>query len=272
MWAKNGARFLPTVLNRIDRVIPQEDVNRKIFVDDSSSDDSVGIAESFNWDIYVNEQGGICGGFNEALKRVASDYFVSIEQDVVLAKDWWDKIPKHMEKEKVAVAQGIRVPSQKLLRAIYEYKITARTDTSLDNNIWRTETIRKIGGFPTSRKFMADRFLLPKILHHGFEWVVDREVISIHIRESVKKTLEHHYGALLRAEIETASDLMDSVDLMKTLKNGSMRTIHIAFRENLPSIFYIYPFMCLLNYRSYLHRKSAIKGKKLEKGPKEERA
>jgi glycosyltransferase involved in cell wall biosynthesis len=38
MWAKNGENVLPTVLKRIDEVIPQENICYKILVDDHSTD------------------------------------------------------------------------------------------------------------------------------------------------------------------------------------------------------------------------------------------
>jgi glycosyltransferase involved in cell wall biosynthesis len=40
-WAKNGERYLSTVLAQVDKVIPKEVVNRKILVDDKSTDDTV---------------------------------------------------------------------------------------------------------------------------------------------------------------------------------------------------------------------------------------
>jgi glycosyltransferase involved in cell wall biosynthesis len=88
MWAKNGERFLPLVLSRISQVIPDENVNQKIFVDDHSTDRSREIASEFNWIVYPNLKGGIPNGANEALRHVTSEFFVSIEQDIILAKDW----------------------------------------------------------------------------------------------------------------------------------------------------------------------------------------
>lgn len=47
MWAKNGAPMLPTVLRRVEEVIPHEAMNKKIFADDHSTDGSASIAEDF---------------------------------------------------------------------------------------------------------------------------------------------------------------------------------------------------------------------------------
>jgi len=44
MWAKDGSKTLSIVFKRIEEVIPSENVNQKIFVDDHSVDNSVKIA------------------------------------------------------------------------------------------------------------------------------------------------------------------------------------------------------------------------------------
>ena len=111
MWTKNGAAYLPAVLAQIDEVIPKDHVCHKIMVDDHSTDDTPQIAKRFGWTVYPNPHGGIPSGANEALSHVDQEFFVSIEQDVILAKDWWIKISKHLEDPSVACAQGIRVPS-----------------------------------------------------------------------------------------------------------------------------------------------------------------
>jgi glycosyltransferase involved in cell wall biosynthesis len=121
MWAKNGARYLPDVLRRIDEVIPKEELHRKILVDDHSTDGTVSIAKDFGWEVYENPKGGIPSGANEALRRVDCDYFISVEQDVVLARDWWEKVPPLLQDDKTVVASGIRLPSIDSLRKLYEY-------------------------------------------------------------------------------------------------------------------------------------------------------
>lgn len=263
MWAKNGSAFLPSVLKRIEEVIPKESVNEKIFVDDSSVDNTVKIAESFNWTVYENVQGGICGGFNEALKHVKSEFFISVEQDVILNPRWFTTVPAYMEEKDVAVAQGIRVPSHPLLKAIYEDKLenelAKQKLTSLDNNIWRTKILKEIGGFPESKKFMADRYLYPKILKHGYKWVVDKNVVSIHIRHGIKQNLKHHYNALMRAEIEQPSDSMSLATVTKRTFKGTARAWRIAVKKNAPAILAIFPFMCLMNARTFFARRRVLR-------------
>ena len=265
MWAKNGSAFLPSVLKRIEEVIPKESVNEKIFVDDSSVDNTVNIAESFNWTVYENVKGGFCGGFNEALKHVKSEFFISVEQDVILNPKWFDIVPAYMDEKDVAVAQGIRVPSQPLLKAIYEDKlkkefVNAKL-TSLDNNIWRTKFLKEIGGFPDSKRFMADRYLYPKIVKSGYKWVVDRNVISIHIKEGIKQNLQNYYNGMMRAEIEQPIDSMRLTTAAKKTFEGTARAWRIAVKNNVPSILAIYPYMCLMNGRTFFERRRVLRGK-----------
>lgn len=69
MWTKNGEKTLPLVLRQIDEVIPKENVNAKILVDDHSVDDTIKIAKDFNWQVYENPATGIPSGANEALRH-----------------------------------------------------------------------------------------------------------------------------------------------------------------------------------------------------------
>ena len=41
MWTKNGAKTLPIVLERINKVIPKEQVGEKYIVDDRSRDSTI---------------------------------------------------------------------------------------------------------------------------------------------------------------------------------------------------------------------------------------
>lgn len=58
-----------------------------------------------------------------------ADFFISVEQDVILERDWWGKIPKYMEDKRVAVAQGVRVATHPTLRKLDEY-VLERKDVS----------------------------------------------------------------------------------------------------------------------------------------------
>ena len=258
MWTLNGEKYLPLVFKRIDEVIPQNFVNKKILVDDGSIDKTVDIAKKFGWTVYDNLQGGYAGGFNEAVKHVETEFFCSFEQDVILNRDWFKNIQHYMANKDVVVAQGIRLPSHRLLRAFYVQKLREqprRLMTSLDNNIYRTEKIREIGGFPSDSRFIADVYLLGKIIENGWRWVVDRNIVSIHIREGIKKQISHFHAAVFRRDFRHSLEDVDTGGLLQTFVSGLVRCYRIGFNDGLPQVFVVYPYMSLMNLKLYLQLK-----------------
>ena len=261
MWAKNGSKILPLTLKRINDVIPEGFVNNRILVDDHSLDNTQEVAESFGWQVFFNEGKGICSGANTALRHVTSDFFISFEQDLLLARDWWQKIPRLLEDKKVAVASGVRVPNQPAaLRRLQEYTLeryqridVKKTDffhaKTLDNTIYKTEIIRKLGGFPwLPVSAGVDTFLAKNVVSAGFRWKVDYTVTSIHLRGDLKDELAHYYwyGACHR---RTSHVLYDkTVDLTRNVLRfffSPVRGLQIAFKKNAPEVVYIYPLIRL---------------------------
>ena len=185
MWVRNGAETLPLVLERIDEVIPHEAIGQKILVDDRSTDDSVEIAKEFNWDVYENREGGIGCGANTALSKVRTDLFISVEQDVLLNRDWYDRISRHMARDNVAVAQGWRLSTNPTIRAFETFGVEhlgADRLYSIDNNVYDTKVIRALGGFPTMVRYHVDAVLRSRVRDAGYAWLTDMSVVSTHIR------------------------------------------------------------------------------------------
>ena len=193
MWAKNGEKYLPTVLKRIDSVLPHENVAEKIFVDDSSVDRSVEIAKDFGWSVYANEKGWINGGTEVALKHISTEFFVSVEQDVFLADNFLS-LMRHFEGKKTAVACGIYLPTTKYGRMYFSNHIKdlKKKDgvgfIGIGSNFYRTKVIKKTG-FVTDKIAMLDFFR--NIRKFGYDWITDYEVVSEHIRDSFWEDLRH---------------------------------------------------------------------------------
>ena len=254
MWAKNGERFLPFVLKRICQVIPDESVNQKIFVDDHSTDRSREIAREFNWIVYPNLKGGIPNGANEALRHVTSEFFVSIEQDLILARDWWERIPPYMADSKVAVAQGLRFSTNPTLRKFEEYVLSRKEPDwfhSIDNNIFRTEVIRQLGGFPSEHPAYVDSALRRKIVDETpYKWIVDKTVVSNHIRESIDNYIEHE--RLLHARYHSSEGSF--LKLLRLFATSPARGLIIAFKKREPSLLWIYTRSRWVILEAYLER------------------
>jgi glycosyltransferase involved in cell wall biosynthesis len=280
MWAKNGSKFLPQVLKRIE-VVSSSQVKQKILVDDHSSDSTVKIAKDFNWKVYENPSTGISSGSNEALKHVESPYFISFEQDLLLAKDWWQKIPQHLEKPKVAVASGMRLADKPVgLRKLQQYvakkyrretelaswlksrKMSAFTlGKTLDNTMYRTKVIRALGGFPKmSCNAGVDAVLAYKVEKAGFRWIVDYNVQSTHLRQGLKQELHHQqfYASTLHEVWRKLGEEADSPPpitksgILFRLTISPATGVFIACKTREPSIIYIHPLIRLYYVKGLL--------------------
>ena len=259
MWAKDGSRTLPFVLRRIDEVIPEDVVNQRVLVDDDSVDDTREIAKSFGWQVFSNEGKGISSGANTALKHVTSDFFVSFEQDLLLARDWWEKIPRLLEDERVAVASGVRVPNHpEALRKLQEY-ITERYQRrekeaesflygkTLDNTIYKTDVIRRLDGFPKlSVSVGVDNVLAQRIHLSGYRWKVDYDVKSTHLRTGLKDELAHYYWYGTCASGLEQILFNKPVNLKGVILSAffsPIRGLDVAIKKNAPQVVYIYPLV-----------------------------
>ena len=263
MWTKNGEALLPAVLKQIDRVIPHEHVCHRILVDDHSIDRTVEIARDFNWSVYANPNGGIPSGANEALRHVDRDFFISIEQDIILSRNWWDSIPRYMDDPTVACAQGIRVPTRPVLRLLDEWQYGApekrKSLVSMDNNIFRTSVVRSLGGFPRVCPVCTDTVLMQRIqLETPYKWVIDPSVVSLHVRNDLEALVEHQYKlSYMCARTQyCAKPGKQSVALLsRILLTSPFRALQIAFKRNCPDVVWVYPLVRLyqlsieLNYR-----------------------
>lgn len=261
MWTKNGSRTLPFVLKRIDEVIPNNVVNQRILVDDDSMDDTCEIGKSFGWQVFFNEGKGISSGANTALSHVTSAFFISFEQDLLLARDWWEKIPRLLANGRIAVASGVRVPNQPVaLKKLQEY-ITERYQRkaekqadfyyakTMDNTIYKTDIVRKIGGFPYLPVSVGvDVALAQRFFSYGYRWKVDYHVKSIHLRSGLKEELAHYYWYGLCSNKLTPIIFQKPADLKRNILRvffSPVRGLHAAIKKNAPEAIYIYPLIRL---------------------------
>lgn len=272
MWTKNGAETLPFVLKRISEVVPSEFVNNKLVVDDGSTDDTRKIAESFDWAAVFNEGKGISDGANTALKHVTSEYFISFEQDLLLARDWWNKIPFAFENPKVAVASGMRFANKPVgVRRLQQYvakkyrgeakleswlrgrEMAAFTlGKTLDNTIYKTEIIKAVGGFAKLKANSGvDTTLAYTVSQAGYYWFVDYNVQSIHLRRGLKQELSHQYWYAKQLyemwrKIKTETNKLPPVTRSNVISRFLLSPFtgaFIAMKTMEPSITYIHPLI-----------------------------
>jgi hypothetical protein len=215
-------------------------------VDDHSLDETPLIAKDFGWQVFFNEGGGISNGANTALKHVTSDCFISFEQDLVLAKEWWNNVPKHLLDERVAIASGIRISNLPGLRELDEYIIEEYERKNLiyptlDNTIYKTNIIRKFGFPRLSISAGIDIVLADKLRYQGYLWKVDYKVKSIHLRNNLKDEFRHRcwYGACLRKLDPRLLNLKQ----LGILLFSPLRGLDVAIKKKNALVAYIYPLI-----------------------------
>jgi len=273
MWTKNGAKTLPLVLRRLSESIPDESINNRIIVDDQSADGTRDTAKSFGWRVIFNEGTGVSDAANTALKNVETDYFVSVEQDLLLAKDWWEKIPPYLDDPQNAVASGIRfvgkpvglrkLQQQMAQKCLGEEKFwlspqTGRREAftfgkTLDNTIYRTKVIRALSGFPrTNSGAGVDTILIYRLQRAGFQWAVDYKIQSLHLRQGLKDEFRHQYwyGLVVREvwailKKEFGVQMSTASNLLYRLLISPASGLVAAIKAREPTMIYIYPLLRL---------------------------
>lgn len=266
MWTKNGSKTLPQVLNQINNVIPKKVVNKRFIIDDNSSDNTREIAKKFGWFVRINEGTGISDGANTALKQIESESFASFEQDLLLSPRWWPNVPNMLFDKYTAIASGTRFPTKpSALRGLLEYdlehynrnledKDPFHYGKTLDNTIYKTEIIKKVGGFPNFSANLSacvDTSLAKKIQDVAFKWKVNYEVKSLHMRDGLFDELHHFYwygtqNAFLMPHIVGKS--ADAKSFLKTFLNSPKIGLSLALKLNCPELLYIYPLIQLYLY------------------------
>jgi glycosyltransferase involved in cell wall biosynthesis len=199
LWTKNGERTLDFVLNRINKLIPKENVNNRILVNDHSVDSTPLIAQKNGWQVIENEGYGISAAANTALKHVDTQYFCSFEHDIILSALWWHKVALKIQKSNAIAISGVRfLPQNHPCYNIEKYLMLHSPDfgKTLDNTVWETEALRKIGGFPKIANAFCETLLHTRISDLNYEWIVKRDVESLHYHKDLDNERNHYnfYG------------------------------------------------------------------------------
>jgi len=270
MWTKNGEKTLGSVLKRIDQVIPKEVINKKIAVDDGSTDNTSSLLNQYGWQRISNEGNGISDGANTALKYVDAEYFCSFEQDVILAKDWWNKVAVPFFVSGLAASSGMRFSSQpKGMTVLFKYvamkyrgeqlspwlknrEANAFTlGKTLDNTVYRTSAIRAIGGFPFMKvNAGVDTVLAWTLEKYGYKWKVDYNVQSIHLRKGLFEELEKQrwYGTQIKDiwramnEIQMQSPV-NTWSILYRLLFAPFSGVFVALKTREATVAYIHPLI-----------------------------
>ena len=211
MWTYNSERTLDRCLEEslrsIDRAIPASRVCHRIMVDGGSRDNTVDLGIQHGWEVFRSDR-GIWRQANYALDRVDSEFYASFEHDILLSENWLPRVEEAIGRNNVAVAQGIRlfIGSGTLAamdRWNYEHHTISAPYASLDNNLCKTEVIRKAGGYVAPcGPAGTDSLLIEAVHRQGYEWVIDERCVSGHMRPGISSYSRHILGGQQRSMME----------------------------------------------------------------------
>ncbi|MHA1713220.1 MAG: glycosyltransferase [Candidatus Ranarchaeia archaeon] len=255
IWAKNGGWCLSPVLSRIQEVIPPKKVCCKILIDDGSTDDTADIGRKHGWTVISTKGVGIGRAAQLALDHVDTNFFCSFEQDVLLHPKWFETLyPQIKKNTDTAVIQGARLSSLKPMRIMEKWRWRRNPYlVSIDNNIYRSDIIRRIGGFPNNPFAGVDTLLHNKLKKAGWNWVVDKSIVSLHLRRSLLNDILRLYRYQLynQGKVWRKKSLSISTYALKFLASpvrGWMIAIEFAY---LP-VAVIYPLIRFFSYKGYI--------------------
>ena len=240
MWTLNSQKTLSVVLSSIKIAIPDKCVNQKIIVDGNSEDNTREIGESFGWNVINTKDRGIGKQANIALDIVETEIFASFEHDIILNPLWLCSIRGQIEKPNVAVVQGVRVATNSVMRAIEKYSLKRDLRySSIDNNLYRTKIIREIGGYNPNYPVSTDRELQDRVWEAGYKWIVDRTIISDHIKPSFRDSATNVHKLTLLKDYPKDNSTIEN---LAKLLFSPIRGMEIVYDQKCPQAFLAYPY------------------------------
>ena len=214
----NSQKLLPTVLPRIEKVIPTSAIHNKFIIDDFSTDKTCEVAEKLGWKAFPNKVKGSKFAQEYGFSLVETECAAIFEHDIFLAENWYPTIPNLVYSGQYDVAQGIRVINVQGFREIDLYDYNHRVIYSEDNVF-----------------YSMDENGLPKIRNPQSRRCIRYDVCSIHLRKSIIDCLQHYYF------IYKAPNIMSLSSLLKCLLHSPILPIKIFREPKGSSVLLIYP-------------------------------
>jgi len=171
---KNEAFKLGYCCKELRKKVP---ISNLIIVVGKSEDKTLETANKYA-DILIEENNkGLGYARNQGLKEVKTEYYASIDSDVILSKEWYYWCKNTIKKPSVAACEGYPKP-QGTYYSRFQY-LGRKTYCSLGNTMLKTNVIREVG-IPLGG-WGEDHVLKERLEAKGYEWIVSFDLISQHL-------------------------------------------------------------------------------------------
>ncbi len=203
LLTKNSERALAKCLDSLYGNVP---VNRLIAVDGYSTDGTLSILENFNSKYHnvkvVFDHGTRASARQRGIENVQTDWFMFLDSDVVLCKDWYQKALKFVDSNVGAVWgteiwSTLKNPSALRLFLVITRKIFEVRGGTHDTLI-RTATVKDIH-IPSELHVFEDAYIKDWITSKGYKVIACYDPFCIHFRPESVWTLKGSLGLVAEA-------------------------------------------------------------------------
>ncbi|MCW3984211.1 MAG: glycosyltransferase family 2 protein [Candidatus Bathyarchaeota archaeon] len=185
---KNSEHLLAKCLGSIYQNVP---VKNLIIIDGYSTDTTLKILEQFNrkhHNIQIHQlNGSRAKARTEGIRKVTTDWFLFVDSDVVLCRDWFRKATGDLA-EGVGAVWGLNVdllPNVKNGRVLKLQSMVARQCFKLRGGMHDTLILRKaVEGIviPEALHAYEDAYLVQWIEEHGYRAVIGSGIYCLHCK------------------------------------------------------------------------------------------
>ncbi len=203
LLTKNSQRVLEKCVESIYQNVP---VGQLIVVDGYSEDKTLKILNKFNEKYHnlkiVFDRGTRATARQKGINQVGTDWFMFVDSDVILCKDWYKKAQKHMC-EDVGAVWGIEVWSTihnpktlKLFLMVTRKIFEVRGGTH--DTLIRTDLVKDIQ-IPENLHVFEDAYIKDWITSKGYRVVACYNPFCVHYRPKSVWTLRGSLGLVAEA-------------------------------------------------------------------------
>ena len=196
LLTKNSYSKQPQVFQRcLESIKKNVPVNRIIVVDAYSTDETIDVIKRYFDDVVVVRTRAYRGKAREiGIKLVETEYFMFVDDDVVLCDNWFNKAIKYFEKDpKVGAVWGVDIPCNphtlnRVLTVAKVFRYRDFRDRLIENCAWRggthdilirTDIVKDIT-IPNHLHIFEDWYIKTWIEKKGYKFVMTKDPYCLH--------------------------------------------------------------------------------------------
>jgi len=153
----NEENYIEKSLKRLSNQTISRNKYEIIVVDGGSKDKTVKIAKKYADKIVIQKSPWVSGARNDAVKVSKYDLIATTDADVLVPKNWLEKIIEHFSDKRVVAVCGVDEPRERNLKSVLTFKLIRKIingATKLNyyclgstNTAFRKHVFSKIGGY-----------------------------------------------------------------------------------------------------------------------------